>query len=339
MSTAQGGARVTPERILQMAWGYGPPLIIEAAVRQGVFDHLESGPKTVEEMASLTGASIRGLRAIMNALAGLELLAKSGGRYSLTPESAEFLVSSKPAYHGGFFRHMSELIPKWLDIAAVVQTGQPGKTVNEESHGADFFTGFVDALFPLSYPATQALAGALELDQAQQPVTVLDLAAGSGVWGIGLAKRSPQVTLTAVDWPDVLEITRRNAERHGLASRFTFVPGDLAVADFGRGHNVATLGHILHSEGEKRGRALLKKTSDALAPGGTIAIAEFVADEERSTATGSLLFAVNMLIATESGDTFTFNEIASWLDEAGFVNPRTLDAPGPSPLILATKPS
>src|SRR5947209_9816527 len=133
MSTPQGGPSVTPERIMQLAWGYGPPLIIEAATRHGVFDHLETGPKTVEETATLSGASVRGLRAIMNALTGLGLLAKSEARYSLTPESAAFLVSARPGYFGGFFRHMSDLIPNWLHLNEVVQTGRPVRNVNDES--------------------------------------------------------------------------------------------------------------------------------------------------------------------------------------------------------------
>lgn len=323
---------------MQMAWGYAPPLIIEAGTRHGVFDHLETGPKTVEEIAILSGASVRGLRAIMNALTGLGLLAKSQGRYSLTPESAAFLVNGKPAYLGGYFRHMSNLVPNWLHLSEVVQTGRPLRSVNDESQGAAFFHEFVEALFPMNYPATQALAGALGLGEAHHPVRVLDLAAGSGVWGIGLAHRSPNVTVTAVDWPGVLDVTRKTAECHGLTARFNFIGGDLLAVDFGRDHDVATLGHILHSEGEKRGRALLKKTFDAVAPGGTIAIAEFLVDDARATATGGLLFGVNMVVATTDGDTFSFNEIAGWLREAGFESPRTLDAPGPSPLILAAKP-
>jgi hypothetical protein len=45
-----------------------------------------------------------------------------------------------------------------------------------------------------------------------------------------------------------------------------------------------------------------------------------------------------MLVNTELGDTFSFNEIKKWLEEAGFKKVRTLEAPGPSPLVLATKP-
>src|SRR5262245_35483669 len=114
MSTQPAGQAPTPERIMQLSWGYTAPLMIEAAIRHGVFDHLETGAKTVEEVAALSGASKRGLTAIMNALTGLGLLAKDADKYSLTPESATFLVSGKPAYHGGYFRHMSiQLIPNW----------------------------------------------------------------------------------------------------------------------------------------------------------------------------------------------------------------------------------
>src|SRR2546427_13232752 len=97
--SSQSKPGVTPERIMQMAWGYAPPLIIEAAVRNGVFDQLDAGPKTIEETSAATGASVRGLRAIMNALVGFDLLSKSAdGRYALTPESAAFLVGSRPPF-------------------------------------------------------------------------------------------------------------------------------------------------------------------------------------------------------------------------------------------------
>jgi ubiquinone/menaquinone biosynthesis C-methylase UbiE len=335
-----GQVAVTPERIQQLAWGYAPPLIIEAALHHGVFDLLDGGSKTVEEVAAQSGASVRGLRAVMNALAGLGLLTKDAeGRYGLTADSAAFLVSTKPGFLGGVIKHTStQLVPKWLRLEEVVRTGKPAASVNREKVGAEFFHKFVEDIFPMSYPSAQRLAEALVIADAKKPVKVLDLAAGSGVWGIALAQRSLRVTVTAVDWPGVLDVTRKVATRLGVAGRFSFVAGDLATADFGRGHHIATLGHILHSEGERRGRALLKKTFKALAKGGTIAIAEFLVDDARTGPPVSLIFAVNMLVNTDEGDTWSFDEIAGWLREAGFRDPRTIEAPGPSPLILATKP-
>jgi hypothetical protein len=146
------------------------------------------------------------------------------------------------------------------------------------------------------------------------------------------------VQVTAVDWPAVLPVTRATVERFGLSDRFAFKEGDLQEADFGSGHNLATLGHILHSEGEARSKALLAKTFAALASGGTIAIAEFLVNADRTGPVNGLIFAVNMLINTDCGNTYSFEEISAWLSEAGFVDARTIPTHGPSPLILATKP-
>jgi 3-hydroxy-5-methyl-1-naphthoate 3-O-methyltransferase len=334
---------LSPERISAMAWGFSAPLILEAAVRTQVFDVLDSGPKTLNELSAATKTSHRGLRAILNALAGFDLLRRDGDRYGLTDESAAFLVSSKPSFQGGIFRHISKhLMPAWLDLEQVVRTGKPDHAVNQEGFGAEFFEQFVEDILPMSYKAAEVLANTLgdQLKPAAgaEAVKVLDIASGSGVWGIALAQKSTAVHVTAVDWPKVTPITRKIAGRFGVGDRFHTVDGDLLEADFGTGHRVATLGHILHSEGEERSRKLLKKVFGALASGGTVAIAEFVADDDRTGPPPALMFAVNMLVHTDLGDTFTFREISGWLTDAGFEEARQLDAPSVSPLILATKP-
>ena len=324
---------------MQFAWGYAPACIIDAAIRNRLFDQLESGPKSVAELAQSTGASPRGLTAILNALVGLGLLARKGDGYCLTEESAAFLVSTKPGYHGGFFWHVTEqLIPRWRTLPDVVRTGKPAMAANQQKEGAAFFADFVEAIFPLSYAAARAAGEHLQVPAARSPVSVLDLATGSRVWGIAFAQLSPHVRVRAVDWPEVLEVTRTIAQRNGVAERFTMAPGDLLEADFGSGHQIATLGHILHSEGRERSQKLLRRTAPALASGGTIVVSEFVPNDDRTGPPTPLIFAVNMLINTDQGDTFTFAEISAWLREAGFTNPRQFEGPSVSPLILATKP-
>jgi ubiquinone/menaquinone biosynthesis C-methylase UbiE len=332
-------SRLTPERIMQLSWGYAPPLIIEAAVKHHLFDLLDASPGTAPQLAKKARVSVRGVTAICNALVGLRLLARDGDRYTLTPESATFLVSHSPAYHGAFFQHVStQLIPKWLELEKTVRTGKPAATVNSEQCGAAFFAEFVEAIFPLSYSAAKALGEHLGIPKAKNAVKVLDLAAGSGVWGIALAEQSPQVRVSAVDWPPVLAVTEKIARRHGVGNRLTVIPGDLLKAPFGKNYQVATLGHILHSEGRSRSRKLLRKTFNALAPGGTIAVMEFLVNQDRTEPLIGLLFAVNMLINTQEGDTFSFEEISGWLRDAGFAKPRLLKVPAISPLVLATKP-
>jgi len=332
--------KVTPERLQEFGFAYAPPLIISAAVNNKVFDSLQGRAKTVEQLKKETGADARGLRAIMNALVGLELLKKDRqARYSLTPESQAFLISDKPGSLAGFFGSILPIMTsRWLLLTDIVRAGHPAVAVNQQTEGTEFFSQLVETIIPMSYPSAQRLADHLKLASSKQQLRVIDLAAGSGIWGIALTQKSRQLSVTAVDWPGMIPTTKRITEKFGVRDRFDFIEGDLSEANFGSGYDIATLGHILHSEGEERSRQLLKKVFRALKSGGTIAIAEWLVNDNRTKPLPSLMFAVQMLVNTEKGGTFSFNEIKHWLEDAGFKKVRKLEAPGPSPLILATKP-
>jgi len=333
------GEQVTPERLMELSFAYAPPLIISAGVSNHVFDSLEDGAKTPEQVAEKTGASARALRILMNALVGLDLLKKNRqGKYSLTPESAAFLLSKNPGTHAGFFGTITpQIISRWLRLSDIVREGRPAIAVNQETEGTEFFSQLVENIIPLSYPPAQKLADHLKVAKINNDIRVLDLAAGSGIWGIALAQQSPGLRVTAVDWAGMIP-TKRITQKFGVGDRFNYVEGDLLEANFGSGYDIAILGHILHSEGEDRSRRLLAKTFRALKSGGTIAIAEWLVNDHRTKPLPSLMFAVQMLVNTEKGDTFSFNEIRNWLEEAGFKKVRKVEAPGPSPLILATRP-
>ena len=181
-------APVTPERIFQLAWGFAPPLVLEAAIRNRVFDVLDAGPMTVEQIAQATGASVRGLSAILNVLVGLNFLAPAqNGSYALTAESAAFLVSTKPSFQGGLIKHTSnQLIPNWLHLSDVVKSGKPTASVNQEGQGAAFFQELVPDIFPMSYPAAQELAAHLHLTEGSRSILPQVPASGAS------HSRSPQ---------------------------------------------------------------------------------------------------------------------------------------------------
>ncbi len=121
---------LTPERIMQFAWGYAPTLVIEAAVQHGVFDLLSRRPLTAKEVAAKTRTSQRGVKGILDVLVSIHLLQRKGERFALTPESAAFLVSTSPAFYGMLFRHISsQLLPGWLQLTEVVRTGRPTKSI------------------------------------------------------------------------------------------------------------------------------------------------------------------------------------------------------------------
>ena len=131
---------------------------------------------------------------------------------------------------------------------------------------------------------------------------------------------------------------QRIADRYGIGDRLKTVAGDIGEVYFGSGYRVATIGQILHGYDAVSNRKLLEKTYAALAPGGVVAIAEFLVMPDRSGPLMGLIFAATMLVNTKAGSTYSFEEVNGWLKDAGFEQVRMFDVPGPSSLILATRP-
>lgn len=326
-----------PEKIMETSFAYAATRVLVSGVDLEVFTHIANGNHTAADIAKAADASQRGIEILLNSLAALNFIAKSNGTYDLTPVSEKFLVKGKPAYFGDFVQHIDSLWEPWGDLTRVVRTGSPFQRVNKEQ-GEEFFQKFVPQLFPMSYPCAKAAAEALGVGSTWRALSVLDVAAGSGAWGIAFAQNDPDTRVTAQDWPGVLEVTKKFADKFKLSRRFSYLPGDINEVDFGHDrYDLVILGHICHSEGAEKTRVLLSRAFGALKHGGKLLIADMIPDDERRTAVFPLLFAVNMLVNTTEGNTFTMAEYREWLADAGFRDITTIDAHGPSPVIVAGK--
>jgi len=322
----------TPDRLIQMAWAFAHTSVLASALELSVFTHIASGKTSPKDLAAATGASRRGLDMLLDALVGVGLLSREGAGetsgFRLTPDAEAFLVQGRPSYMGDFFLFHA-LMPHegWTKLSECVKTGKPVVAVNRPAEGV-----------ALGYPAARELGKEVARAHPTGKIEVLDVAAGSGVWGIGVAETDPRVHVTAMDLEETLAHTRKFVKRMKLDERFDFMAGDLRQVDFGSArYDVAILGQICHSEGAAHTQALFAKMARALKPGGTLAIAEFVPDANRNGPPLPLLFALNMLVHTNEGGTYTAPEYRSWLEKAGFRDFRLLYAPGPSPLMLATR--
>lgn len=325
----------SPMTLMDTAWSFTKSEVLKTAVELGIFTEMDNGRRTPEALARAVGASERGVRMLLNALAGLNVLEKTGGGEYLLPESTRrFLSRNSPAYLGDFLLHVEQITPAWSHLTEVVRSGKPYARVESGEHQTEFFAKLVSGLFAMNWPGAQAAAQALV--GSRRGLRILDIGAGSGVWGIAFAQQDPQARVTIADFPEVIEVAKGFVARHVMTGRFDYLPGNFREVDFGKGvYDLAILGHICHSEGERHTRTLFRRIRQALKPGGQLLIAEFLADEERKEALFPLLFALNMLVNTEEGDTFTRSELEQWLGEAGFGAVAFLDAPAPSPLIVA----
>ncbi|MDA8051767.1 MAG: class I SAM-dependent methyltransferase [Rhodospirillales bacterium] len=313
-----------PQSLIEMQFAMMPSRVLAAGVQLDLFSRLADGIDTVPALAVAVGASERGLRMLLDALVALRLLAKTAGRYALTPLARAHLVRSSPDYVGAILE-TDDIWNAWSRLTEAVKTGRPVDAVERRARAETFFPVLIRSLHVTNRAPAERLAAALSAHRAASPRAVLDVACGSGVWGIALAEADPAARVIAHDFPAVLAKTRSYIARHGLAGRFDYMPGDLNEMDFGIDRfDVAILGNIVHSEGEASSRALFARLHRALRPGGRLAIADLVPNEERTGPPAALLFALNMLVNTERGDTFTLSEYTAWLHEAGFARVETV---------------
>ena len=311
---------------------------LSTAVELDFFRQIASGKHRAKEIADAARTSLRGTTALLDALTGMGYLRKSGGRYRLQPVAAAFLVPGKKGYAGDIAGALSLSWNSWKNLTEAVRNGRTAEAVNDTSQGKDFFPNLVASLFPGNFGASLAVVSRIPEKERRSIHRILDVAAGSGAWSLAFAQAIPEARVTSLDLPEMTPVTRGYAEKIGVAHRYDYLEGDLRVTDFGRDkYDLVILGHIFHSEGQKHGRDLLRKSREALRPGGRLLIAEFVPNDARTGPAMPVLFALTMLLQTEEGNVFTLREYRAWLKDAGFRNVTTVPVPPPSTIITAQK--
>ena len=326
-----------PVQLMEMTLSYTASRILAAGVRLGVFSLVDAGHTTAADLARAAAASERGMRMLLDALASMMLLTKVGGRYYLTPSSARYLVRESPEYMGAILEDDS-LWHGWGKLDEAIRTGKPPRRVEDQAEAERFFPILIRSLHVTNRDPARHMAEVLGAGTTRRGLRVLDVACGSGIWSIAIAEADSAATITMHDFPGVLEHTREYVRRHGLTDRCDYLSGDLEHVDFGADrYDVALLGNILHSEGEASSCDLLRRLHRALRPRGQVVIIDLVPNDERTSPPYPLIFALNMLVNTEMGDTYTLAEYTRWLTDAGFGHIETADVGSHSPIVIGTK--
>jgi len=314
---------------------------LKAAVDLDIFSAIARGSHTGPEIAKACSASERGVRMIADAMTVLGFLTKSGNKYSLTQDSAVFLDKNSPAYMGRAFSFLFH--PKQAtNFARLGEAARRGGTPEQESTLAaedPVWLEFAHGMAPLMFPAAEGIANLLQGELASRPaVKILDIAASHGVFGLAVAKRLPQAHIYALDWANVLEIAKANAQKHGAADRYHLLPGSAFDVDYGTGYDAVLITNLLHHFDPRENETLLKKAYAALNPGGQVIILEFVPNEDRVSPPVPALFCLTMLGSTPKGDAYTFQEFTSMFKNAGFEAPKLVPLdPMPQTLVVARK--
>lgn len=333
-----------PQVDLQNIWGlmtgYQHAAAFKAAVELEVFTKIGEGKKTAADIATATGADARGIRILADTITVLGLLSKSGNEYSLTPDSAFFLDKNSPAYLGCAVDFiMGPMITRgFTDLTNAVRQG--GTTVTGDGSvdpESPMWVTFAKAMAPLAFAAAQGVAANVGVPN-DQPLKVLDIAAGHGMFGIVIAKAYPDAQIDAVDWANVLTVATENAQKFGVADRHHLKPGSAFDVEFDNDYDLVLVTNFLHHFDAETCTKFMAKVNASLKPGGKAITVEFIPNEDRVSPKAEALFPIVMLAGTPSGDAYTWSEMQKIMNDAGFAqNEHVPLSPLPMHLVISTK--
>ncbi|MFN6965040.1 MAG: methyltransferase [Pyrinomonadaceae bacterium] len=340
---APPAASVSPDRIMQIGFGFWASRTLLSAIELGLFTELARQPLDAESVREKFGLHPRSVRDFLDALVSMKMLERDrAGVYSNSPETDLFLDRAKPTYMGGMLEMCSRrLYGFWDSLTEGLRTGEPQNEAKGGGQGlfealyADpaRLEGFLKAMTGLSLGSGRAIAEKFPWEQYK---TFIDVGGAQGGVPVQIALAHPHLSGGNFDLPEVGPIFERYVAENGLSDRLKFYPGsfftdDLPTAD------VLIMGHILHDWDLDEKKMLLRKAYEALPEGGSLIVFETLIDDDRRENTLGLLMSLNMLIETRGGFDYTGADCQGWMREAGFRETRVVHLVGPESMVVGVK--
>ncbi|MEE9561565.1 MAG: methyltransferase [Thermoanaerobaculia bacterium] len=319
----------------EIASGYKASQILLTANRLGVFTTLEGGPLTASELAAKMRTDPRATRILCDALASLALLDKTEEVYSSSTLALEFLLPDSPLSKRAMLWHTAKLYERWSKLYDVVRTGQPVPEAEIDTRLRGDSRDFARAMADVGRLAAESACEVLDLSAVRR---LLDVGGGPGVYALAFARSHPQLHAVIFDSEETLEVAQDNIARQKLENRVSIRVGDAFVDDLGGPYDFIFISNLLHIYSEEENRKLLARCAKALEPGGRLAVKDFLLDPDRLSPAGGAVFAVNMLLSTEGGDSYTAEEVQQWLEDAGLAYESLVDVATHSRILVARKP-
>jgi ubiquinone/menaquinone biosynthesis C-methylase UbiE len=326
---------LSPDLIAELVSGYQRSRILLTAYELGIFTAIGDEKKTSREVALLIKADLRGTDRLMNALCALGLFDKKEELFSNRPLTARFLVEGKPEYMTNLM-HANNQWRKWSTLTEAVRCGTSVSPASDRGKSEDWPHSYISAMHWRGGLLAAEFVSKIDLTGVSR---MLDVGGGSGVYAMAMVRAKEDMEAVVFDLPDVIALTRRFIEEAGLTNRMKTVEGDFEKDDFGSGFDLVLFSAILHMNSPLINKELLDKARRALNPGGLVVISDFILDEDRTTPVRGAIFAINMLVSTEAGDSYTEGELREWMKASGFDDIERKDLTSGHNLLMGRKSS
>lgn len=291
----------------ELTWAYRKSRILQVAVKLGIFTELAVGPQTAQKLSACVRAKPDLLEKILIAAVALGLLDRQGDQYQNTPLSAEYLVEGRPLYQGDIILHGAGVWHFWDQLPQVVLE-QSAESENEQQARRHFILGM--------HNLTMAGRGQFFLDSVDLTGRrkLFDVGGGPGTYSVLACRKYPDLKAVVFDLPETITITRERIRQEGLQDRIELQAGSWESDDFGCGKDVVLMSNILHGP-QSSTFMKLHKAFNSLAPGGLLAVQEFLLNDSK---TGPLMPALfNVMVGA-----YSQSELLSLIEQTGFSGPK-----------------
>ena len=324
--------------LASLAAGHFEARIIQVAIRLGVFDALEPKGLSVPPLASSLGTDPRATELLLNALASLGLIKKDATLFSLTEASSTYLVRNSPRYLGDMILFDSGLWNCWGDLEKAIRFGSAVRRTDMyqgDPRETNRFIYAMDSLVKARGDA-EVLAETLDLSDVRE---LLDIGAGPATYSIHLCRKYPGLRATLFDLPGTIRVTEGFVRDSGLGGRISLATGDYRVDPIPGSYQMVFLSNIIHAESAEENSRLIRKAYLCLENRGRIVIKDHILDDSLTQPPVGAIFAILMLLTTDRGRCYSFNEVKGWLQGAGctVVNESPLPAHLTSSLVVGEK--
>ncbi len=301
--------KISNNPVYDISLSYQKTAAMKAAIKLDIFTKIGNDCLSVEQIAEITGASLRGVRILCDFLCIIGLLEKNSNLYNLSVEAKRFLDGTSPHCLADIIDFLAapEIVSLIMDDppSYVIAGGASGLT--NISPANPIWVRFARAMVPFA-SVTAKRTAAYIARKAMQPRKVLDIAAGHGLFGIEIANVISDASVMAIDWANVLEVARRNADLAGLADRYKTTSGNAFEVDWGNNYDLILLPNILHHFDQDGCVHLLGKAKDSLSIDGSVFLIDIIPNPDRVSPPEQAAFALFMLATTPKGDAYTCAE-------------------------------
>ena len=330
----------TLEGVLASGRAFSNSRILLTGADLGLFTLLDGEWLAAGDIASKLAipdsAGLRPLTMLLDALAALGYLSKRDGLYTCPEDMAAHLSAKSPRSGLPMLLHSSSMWSSWSRLTAIVR-GRPDEENASGLDDADKLRAFIGAMHVVGGPLAEQVISRME---PQSSRALLDVGGASGTYTMAFLRASPEARATIFDRPPVIEMARERLEAEGFADRVALVGGDFYTDELPAGHDLALLSAIIHQNSRQQNVDLYGKIMRALVRGGRLIIRDHIMSPDRTSPPAGAVFAINMLVATHDGGTYSFDEVREDLESAGFSQVRqiTPSGSGMDGLVEARKP-